>query len=561
MPETIKAGEQNIVRIFSDEYLFEIPMFQRPYAWTTDEVDDLLDDLLFAMRRNAGEPYFLGSIVLIKGDDPDSQVVDGQQRLTTLTMLLCILRELAEDPAVKTALDTRIRQQEDVLAGTKEVVRLRLRRQDNAFFYNHVQSGGGISGLLENPSQRETDSQQRIYENVRRLYEEMTDLSTQELRDLATFIIQQCYLVVVATSDATSASRIFSVMNDRGLDLSPTDILKAEIIGSIVGDEDQQAYGDKWENIEQELGRDHFGGLFAHLRSIYAKSKQRRSLEEEFRQHVLSRHTPTEFIDDVLDRYDDVYQRVLGIAGGGSEKVHQEIDNYLRHLRRLDNVDWIPPAMSFFHRNGQNPKQLARFTKDLERLAYGLFVRRANINERISRYAEVMRTIEQKATLTQDDGPLQLRTDEKEDILRILNGPIYTLPRVPSPLLLRLNGLVTDPDTNVTIHAPTISIEHVLPQNPAEGSQWLQPQWFPDDEQRNYWTHRLANLVLLSFRKNTRASNWEFDRKKNEYFQRGGVTPFALTLQVINEKEWTPAVLERRQKELVDRLKTEWRLD
>lgn len=558
MPETIKAGEQNIVRIFSDEYLFEIPVFQRPYAWTTDEVDDLLDDLLFAMRRNDGEPYFLGSIVLIKGDDPDSQVVDGQQRLTTLTMLLCILRELAEDPAVKTALDTRIRQQEDVLAGTKEVVRLRLRRQDNAFFYDNVQNGGGVNSLLESPSARETDSQQRIYENVRRLYEELTKLAMHELRDLATFIIQQCYLVVVATSDATSASRIFSVMNDRGLDLSPTDILKAEIIGSIVADEDQQTYGDKWENIEQELGRDRFGALFAHLRSIYAKAKQRRSLEEEFRQHVLNRHSPTEFVDEVLDRYDDVYQRVLGISSGGNEEVHQEIDGYLRHLRRLDNVDWIPPAMAFFHRNSQNPDLLARFTKDLERLAYGLFVRRANINERINRYAEVLREIEQGDVMSQGDGPLQLRAGEKGEILRILNGAIYSLPRVPSPLLLRLNGLVTDPDTNVTIQAPTISIEHVLPQHPSENSQWL--AWFPDDDERNKWTHRLANLVLLSFRKNTRASNWEFDRKKDEYFLRGGVTPFALTLQVINEKKWTPAVLERRQAELIDKLRTEWRL-
>ena len=560
MPETINANEKNFDKIFCDDYLFEIPVFQRPYAWETEQVDNLLDDLLFAMRRDEEEPYFLGSVVLIKGDGPKSEVVDGQQRLTTLTMLLCVLRELAEDESVKTALDARIRQQSDVLAGTKEVVRLDLRPQDRKFFYGNVQDSGGISCLLANTPPRENDSQQRIFENARYLYENLSGLESDERTRLAAFIIQHCYLVVVATSNVTSAARIFSVMNNRGLDLSPTDILKAEVLQKVSGIEEQETYGRKWEYIEQELGRDRFGALFAHLRSIYAKAKQRRSLEEEFRQHVLSCHSPVEFIDDVLDHYDDVFQQVLGVVGSGSENVHQEIDDYLRHLRRLDNVDWIPPAMSFFHRNGQNPDQLARFTKDLERLAYGLFIRRANINERINRYAEVMRAIEQGAALTQDNGSLQLRADEKEDILRILDGPIYTLPRVPSPLLLRLNGLVTDPDTNVTIQAPTISIEHVLPQNPAEDSQWLQPQWFPDEEQRAYWRHRLANLVLLSFRKNTRASNWKFDRKKNEYFQRGGVTPFALTLQVINETEWTPAVLGRRQSELIGKLRQEWRL-
>ena len=463
MPERIKASEHRLGQVFCNDYLFEIPPYQRPYAWTDEEVGDLLDDLLFAMGRPDDAPYFLGSIVLIKGDSPGSEVVDGQQRLTTLTMLLCVLRDLVEDQKEKIMLDGYIRQQPNPFEGIEGQDRLGLRPTDRQFFHENVQVEGGISRMIENPPKMTTDSQRRIFENAKYLRDKLSCLSSEGRFRLATFAISHCYLVVVATSDGASASRIFSVMNDRGLDLSPTDILKPEIIREIEGSENQDLYAAKWEDIEQELGRERFAALFAHLRSIYAKAKQRGSLEEEFRQHVLSSHSPAEFIDDVLDRYDDVYQRVLGIAGGGSEKVHQEIDNYLRHLRRLDNVDWIPPAMAFFHRNGQNPINLARFTRDLERLAYGLFIRRANINERINRHAEVLRAIEQGDSISQDNGPLQLRADEKKDILRILDGPIYTLPRVPSPLLLRLNGLVTDPDTNVTIQAPTISIEHVLP--------------------------------------------------------------------------------------------------
>ena len=85
-------------------------------------------------------------------------------------------------------------------------------------------------------------------------------------------------------------------------------------------------------------------------------------------------------------------------------------------------------------------------------------------------------------------------------------------------------------------------------------------EWFPDTDARERWTHRLANLVLLSRRKNTRASNYEFEKKKKEYFQRDGVTTFALTTQVVNKSEWTPAVLEGRQRDLIDQLKKEWRL-
>ena len=304
-------------------------------------------------------------VVLIKGEDPDSQVVDGQQRLITLTMPLCVSRELAEDNEVQGALDERIRQQRDVLSGAKEVVRISLRRQDREFFYNNAQDGGGISTLLTSPSRRETDSQDRIFENVKRLHETLSELSEVERRRLAAFVIQRCYLVAVETSDMTSAYRIFSVMNDRGLDLSATDILKAEVVGDIEDADAQRKYADKWEDIEQELGREAFGDLFAHVRTVYAKAKQHRSLEEEFREHVLKRHTAIEFIDGILDQYDDAYKSVLGLPGGTITSTPQ-IENCLQSLRRLDNVDWIPPVMAFFHRYPQDPSNLERFTRNLD---------------------------------------------------------------------------------------------------------------------------------------------------------------------------------------------------
>ncbi|MCY4416540.1 MAG: DUF262 domain-containing HNH endonuclease family protein [Chloroflexi bacterium] len=555
MPETIKASEQNIDRVFSNDYLFEIPVYQRPYAWDTEQVDDLLDDLLYAMRRPGDEPYFLGSIVLIKGDDADSQVVDGQQRLTTLTMMLCVLRDLSEGQ-IKLDLDRYIRQQGSVIAGTKEVVRFKLRDLDRNFFYTNVQSDGGVSTLLENPPHPGTDSQERILENAKYLHEKLSALDADERTSLAAFVIQHCYLVVVSTSDMTSAYRIFSVMNDRGLDLSVTDILKAEIIGELPNDAEQRIYADKWEDIEQELGRDSFGSLFAHIRSVYAKAKQRRGLQEEFREHVLKQHAAIDFVDSVLDQYDDAYKTVLGLPADGINSA-QTTGRYLAHLRRLDNDDWIPPAMSFIHRYRQNPGASSRFTKDLERLAYGLFIRRADINERIRRYGEVLNAIEQGEAIWQEDGPLQLTPNEKNQIKEILAGPIYTLPRVPRPLLLRLDSLLAD--AGATYEHSIISIEHVIPQNPSDGSLWL--DWFPDEEVRAHWTHRLANLVLLSHRKNTSASNWEFDRKKTQYFLRGGTSPFALTTQVVAENKWGPDVLERRQSDLIDRLNAEWRLD
>src|SRR5579859_3208126 len=98
---TIRGAEYPIRKIFSDDFVFTIPLYQRAYAWTTEESEELLQDLFTAINSSEGTvddlpPYFLGSIVLIKGDEPDAQVVDGQQRLTTLIMLLATLRSLVK---------------------------------------------------------------------------------------------------------------------------------------------------------------------------------------------------------------------------------------------------------------------------------------------------------------------------------------------------------------------------------------------------------------------------------------------------------------------------------
>ncbi len=92
MPTTLVAHEQPVSRIFSNDYVFRIPPFQRPYAWTPQQAIELFDDLADFMKGHACEvkempPYFLGSIVLIKKDNvPNADVVDGQQRLTTLAL-------------------------------------------------------------------------------------------------------------------------------------------------------------------------------------------------------------------------------------------------------------------------------------------------------------------------------------------------------------------------------------------------------------------------------------------------------------------------------------------
>jgi uncharacterized protein with ParB-like and HNH nuclease domain len=135
---TIEASEKPILDIFCDKYLFRIPSYQRPYAWTTEQTSELLVDISTACGETGevanASPYFLGSIVLIKDPQkPEADVVDGQQRLTTLTILLSVLRDLSA-PKIGAAIHNYICQTGDPIKGTSDVFRLTPRERDADFF-------------------------------------------------------------------------------------------------------------------------------------------------------------------------------------------------------------------------------------------------------------------------------------------------------------------------------------------------------------------------------------------------------------------------------------------
>lgn len=556
--KTFEATELEIRRVFSDDYLFEMPSHQRPYAWTTEETDELLKDLSIAMDNNE-EAYFLGSIVLIRNSDSSAyQVIDGQQRLTTLTILFCVLRELSEDKDAKESLDHRVREKGDRYAGSRDRYRLSIRDRDNDFFQENVQRVGRLSDFVHGAVEHPTESRQRIFENAKSLWGELKEKTIERLDALAEFIIQRCYLVVVTASDRTSAHRIFSVLNARGMNLDATDILKADILGYVPRNRENE-YTRKWEDLEEELGRDEFRNLFAHVYVIYNHNRYHRELAEAFRVDVLEKNElgGMRFVDDVLESYAEGYQ-VASKAMYEDGNDASDVNLYLQYLGWIDNEDWIPPVMAFYHRHKSDSSALFQFLKDFDRLAYGLFILRFRRDPRILRYARVLEAIEADNQLSADaGGALELTPEEKRDIIRALDGRVYQNQprRFTTPILSRLSNAIADPPIS---EFDKVTVEHVLPQNPEVDSEWMGA--FPDIEQREDWTHRLANLVLLSHRKNARAQNYDFTRKKTEYFRRHGIPSFALTSQVMDKSEWTPGILERRQRYLLDVLKREWRL-
>lgn len=561
MTHTLTAKEQSLAKIFSDDYVFSIPGYQRPYSWGRDQAQELLDDLLGALasapaRVSDAAPYFLGSIVLIKAEaTPDATVVDGQQRLTTLTLLLSVIRSLVSDDEVQKDITACIYEKGSLVKGTQARYRLLLRERDRDFFRQYVQHENGLQALAQFNTVL-PDAQARLRANAQVFTDGLSKLEQPDLVRLVQYVITRCYLVTVATPDLDSAYRIFGVLNSRGLDLSATDILKAEIIGGIdTGLRD--AYTKKWEDEEEALGRDEFGDLFSHIRMVYRKTKPQGTLLKEFKEHVLPAQQPRSFVDEVLLPMAQAFGE-LRDADYASTHYAEQVNEHLRWLNRLEFKDWVPPALSFFVRYRQQPDAVLNFFRDLERLAYSMLVRKSSTNDRIERFSALTAAVERGAELWGDTSPLQLSPEEQYQTYSALNGPLYEThsSRAIALLLLRLDHLLSDGSASYQ-HA-VVSVEHVMPQQPAPNSQWA--SWVPDKAAHQLWVHRLGNLALLSRKKNSSASNRDFAWKKSAYFTKGGSTAFALTTQVLQVAEWTEAVMQQRQDAMLARLELHWRL-
>lgn len=570
MTAFIDARTRRMRDLFDGRRRFIIPRFQRPYAWTTDEAGALLSDIDAARRRsesNGGAGgWFIGSLVLAReGSDQPEVVVDGHQRLTTLTILLAALRDL-EGPR------SRLRMQ--VMGGggwlrrggRRRDATLALRAMDAEFFYEAVQKPGAILAL---PTDQlgENDAQNNVIAVALMFRERLGAMSATERSRLALFALERTFVIEVVADDEEQAYRLFSVLNARGKDLKPGDVLKSELL-SVAPAAQRARLADQWEATEAALGERRFGALFSHIRTIATERKRERAVFAEIRDAMDPLADPVRFIEREIAQRGAVYRDIaaaslplLGPAAGGGEardpQRAPEANRLLRSLRRARNRDWEPAALAYFSRTDAHaPEEALAFLQALERRAYVLLLTGADENARVAAFRPALQAIKAGAPEAETRAALDSSETEKRIARDVLDGPIGAKDRARMPVLLRLDDYLGD--GSVDYDAIDATVEHVLPRNPAPESEWL--QLWPAKADRKRWVHRLGNLALLPRRRNASAANLDFERKKREYIARGGATPFAITAQVIHEPLWTLDVVRRRQERLAGAARRLWRL-
>jgi hypothetical protein len=537
----MNAEERNIGKVLTEQICFEIPPYQRPYSWLKENVQELLDDTWSAFIANDPE-YFVGSLITIECErDRRYEVVDGQQRLTTLNLLFARLRDHITDNAAKEEVGKRILPR-NVLTGDAETPRLVLRAKDRSFFQKHVLEGAPVP----EKSKLDLDAPKlRITENLQVIDGFLTGKDQKQLMLFANYILRNIYVVFVRTSSLKSAYRLFNVLNARGLPLSNADLIKNALFGLLNGASSQaDDLEGRWVELEERLGIERMDSFLGHHRTSLVASKARGSLHEEFEPLIKVAAGP--FV--LIDTLNESAQNYIRIFDADFED--PAILRPLRSLQRVEYDEWIPPLLAFLN-NPVPDLPESEFISLLEKITIQNWVCRMGRTARLTVYYQLINAIRERKS------PEEIRKIFRDNARNVefhslLDGMVYLHP-FASAVLLRLEEASQDDSVTKTFSG-LITIEHVLPQA-FKDDYWKAR--FTEEEHRT-WLHRLGNLALLSGRKNYRAQYYGFDRKKAIYEKRSEKVSFDLTKDICAESEWTPQVLKGRHEQLMDLARQTW---
>ena len=539
----MKAEESTVGHILTDQVCYEIPPYQRPYSWKVENVQQLLEDVWEAYG-NSDEEYFIGSLITIeieKGKRYD--VVDGQQRLTTLNLILARLRDHIEDGAAKAVLGKRVLPRNE-LTGETETPRLLLRRKDQSFFRRHVLDSHPLPLTAE---RSKLDApQQRITENLEAIDSFLGQKDQQTLKLFANYLLMKVYVVFVKTESLKSAYRLFNVLNARGMSLSNADLIKNTLFSELGSQQNlSNQLEDRWLELEEIVGIELLDSFLSHHRSSLMAAKARGSLHEEYRP-IIEGFTsgPFAFLDQVILSAKN-FIRIWDIDFQDAASLRP-----LNALWRVSYDEWIPPLLAYLNQPVDDLTE-AQFLSLLERITMQNWVRRLGRTARLTVYFKLINAIKAGKTVDEVDGIFRTHANNDE-FINLLGGEIYGKP-FDTAVLLRLEEASQDDSVTKTFSG-RLTIEHVMPQA-LKDAYWT-VRFNP--ENHGLWLHRLGNLAMLSGSKNYKAQYFDFDRKKKIYLDRDKKVSFDLTKEICALAEWSEDALKARQERLIKLARETW---
>lgn len=555
---SIAAEIQRIRDVFGPGTDIRVPPYQRAYAWEDEEVEALITDLLEAFR--AGTVYFLGAIVVIRPKkNGSSEVVDGQQRLTTLTVMLSVLRDLTKSKDEETLIQSMIGAETKArpFVAQQQKWRITLNPIDDPYFRRFVQERGGT---LQDQSVRDaarhpgSESQARIDAAINHMHDHLSDMSAEERSRFVVWLLDQVSLARVRVMQFEVAYKVFQSLNHRGKALSDHDILKGVLFDRAqYSSEEATEMSIQWNNYTARLGDRGFGDLWKQIRAICDRAGAG-ELVSGLVSGITRQGSVSEFLERKLPVYVNAYDAIMSGKTDGL-RLGDEAKRRICFLRSIHHEGWRAPAVRFLAEYVYDEAIADRFFCGMECLAYTMQYSVKEREYRDKRYRRLIEAMDRPEEVLAKGSQLDLTAKERTDLLDRLRGR-FSNYKQRRALLMRFSaavegGVALDPGVDCTV-------EHILPRTPSKGSDWYE-EWAKSRD-RDDLTECIGNFTLLTLAENQAADRKPFLEKLGIYFPEGKPASYALTNDLKGRTRWTPDDVRTRRDALIQSLAKDWGL-
>ncbi len=561
----IDSYEWYLKNTLKEEFYYQIPIYQRTYQWTEENCEKLLDDLFEDYEEDRESDYFCGSLVLVKSD-PRSKteiydIVDGQQRLSTFILLAKVLADLYND-----CLDPK--HLEHLQEGWKDRHTERKRLSFNTIGSNAEYDFQDALDFFDDPHHVSKNDENNYLKNAVCLKDYLMKKEIKNINDFIEWLYSNVKFITIICPSIDKALRIFNVLNARGLPLNATDIFKGELLKELAKEEDQKKLVSRWNALSQKCSDNDltietlFSWYLDYLNPVTSREKMEKRLVTWF--NILNK-PPLEYLKGVEDFY-NAYCEILEMQDRHAHLLSYKDDDYL----------YVILCASILHH--YSDQDIEALKELLVKFYYQDWVAGQTKSTRSQTCCNIINALKEKKSIRDiasivvkkylDDKNITQRFKENLQDSNLYTKFYFAGKSVKKnswlkPVLILVEYFISDDPKPKRIEKNDFHVEHILPQNPDPSSQWVKDF---SEEERELYTHSLANLTLLGGEKNTKASNKDFKEKKEIYMghavklgkdKRGReqtfkvMTCYKMTIDVAQYTEWTPKSLEKRKEELI----------
>lgn len=496
-----------------------------------------MSDIVAAMRKSDGKrEYFLGKLMVAKKpEEREAALVDGHQRMMSLTLLFAVLRDLESDPQLQDRLGGFIR---------GDAVRLEPQAVMADFCERFVQAPGATASEPDVDLNLLSESERNIIENRNALRAELSssDYTPDIRRALIGYLADRCSVIVSSLADEDEAWSLLRTEEETRVDFSKSDRAKFSLLAIVPPDERAECQ-KIWERCESLLGASDMHALLGHIRLLKRRRLSGKPVEIDIA-HGFKFNTPSAGLRFLEDEMRPAAERLAMLRRAGASP----ITALAERCSWIDPQLWVPAALLWLQRK-RDPDETLLFFKRLERLVWIMKIAGFDPTKQNTRIIHLLGEIDRGLPVAKM-AELDITSRLSEAAVFNLRSTSFDAKHYAARILRRISiALGQDPGP---VDRDTVTVEHILPRGFSAKSGWR--THFPSRASVRQHSHRLGNLTFLAPEDNQQADTLDWLAKQPILAR----SRFVLSRHAAEQSDWTPGRILHRTETLIGILLKEW---